>query len=52
MREEGEGKGERKPGGIRRAKDDMGNDKGSEKLPRRKKKVSDPMLIRVGGVGP
>ncbi len=35
-------------GGIRSANADMSNDKGSEKLPRRKTKGSYPMLIRVG----
>ena len=35
-------------GGIRSANADISNDKGSEKLPRRKTKGSYPMLIRVG----
>jgi len=35
-------------GRIRSANADMSNDKGSEKLPRRKTKVSCPMLIRAG----
>ena len=38
-------------GGIRSANADMSNDKGSEKLPRRKSKVSCATLIDAGLVG-
>ncbi len=38
----------RHAGGIRSANADMSNDKGGEKPPRRKTKVSYPMLIRIG----
>lgn len=40
------------PGGIRSANADMSSDKGSEKLPRRKTKVSYATLIDVGLVDP
>ena len=42
----------RDAGGIRSANADMSNDKGGEKPPRRKSKVSCSMLIRAGLVGP
>ena len=42
----------RNPGGIRSANADMSSDKGSEKLPRRKTKVSYATLIDVGLVDP
>ena len=42
---------ERFAGGIRSANADMSNDKGGEKPPRRKPKVSCSMLIRAGLVG-
>jgi len=38
----------RSPGGITSANADMSSDKGSEKLPRRKTKVSYATLIDVG----
>lgn len=40
------------PGGITSANADMSSDKGSEKLPRRKTKVSYATLIDVGLVDP
>ena len=40
------------PGGIRSANADISSDKGSEKLPRRKTKVSYATLIDVGLVEP
>ena len=43
---------EKYAGGIRSANADMSNDKGSEKLPRRKIKGSCPTLIGTGLVGP
>ena len=43
---------ERHAGGIRSANADMSNDKGSERLPRRKTKVSCTTLIDAGLVGP
>ena len=42
----------RHAGGIRSANADMSNVNGSEKLPRRKTKVSCPTLIETGLVGP
>ena len=39
-------------GGIRSANADMSNDKGGEKPPRQKSKVSYATLIGVGLVGP
>jgi hypothetical protein len=41
----------RHAGGIRSANADISNDNGSEKLPRRKPKVSCAMLISAGLVG-
>ena len=42
----------RHAGGIRSANADMSNDKGGEKPPRQKSKVSYATLIGVGLVGP